>query len=675
MSRAVLVISPAPVFPTSAGNRRRILTVCETLRARGYEVDFALFGHEDEIYRAFGHHAPTDMKRMAEFFRNVFYIEPEDEIRIRTKSHAFLLDDWYSPQLDLFVDWYFRTYPATVAVFVNYVFLSSALTRAPKHVVRVIDAHDRFADRRLMYAAYRGEPNFFYLDRAAEADGLARADFVLAIQETEKAYFSSIAKAPVHLIMHRVERIRPPTRRLNAVRAIGFIGHGNDANVVSISQFAAAWSARRRHLGGPNLVIAGEICSIFAGGAPPGVQLLGYCDSLDDFYDAVDIVVTPLVMGTGLKIKTVEALAYGKPVVGTRLAFEGLDPVHEAHCCESSDAVVSAVASIAASGAAGDALCRASAELFDHYLEATKRGEDAFFRDFENRLDAAAANVVAEDVRPPADRDESTPAWVERFDSGALVWRETSVDSLPSEARRTLKFKSAPPRAAQGRLLATERRIATPRDDARAAARAFSPFRHRWFLADCESAAAETATGALECDDSLRADDFGPRDAPAAIESSALAALEDAQLAASDRDRLLAVTLGARPDWRASAWGLSVGRYLIALTTLAPPAVTRPGAVLWGTLTAAQGDDADASRPEHFRVEVTRVWLAEDAQCPGGAAWVRPGAKLTIVPVGLNFRLSRPIPRRPAELRLAFGRHIGVVSLPCIDFGPENGTS
>ena len=50
------------------------------------------------------------------------------------------------------------------------------------------------------------------------------------------------------------------------------------------------------------------------------------------FYAAVGCVLNPMVPGTGLKIKTVEALAHGMPVLGTRDAFSGLPAEHPGHC-------------------------------------------------------------------------------------------------------------------------------------------------------------------------------------------------------------------------------------------------------------------------------------------------------------------------------------------------------
>ena len=56
----------------------------------------------------------------------------------------------------------------------------------------------------------------------------------------------------------------------------------------------------------------------------PGVIRLGFVKELHTFYDAIDIALNPMVGGTGLKIKTVEPLCYGKPVLTTPSGAQGL---------------------------------------------------------------------------------------------------------------------------------------------------------------------------------------------------------------------------------------------------------------------------------------------------------------------------------------------------------------
>ncbi len=59
-----------------------------------------------------------------------------------------------------------------------------------------------------------------------------------------------------------------------------------------------------------------------------GIEGLGFVDDLDALFDSVAVSITPYRFGGGIKIKTLEALASGCPVVTTSIGAEGLDLVN-----------------------------------------------------------------------------------------------------------------------------------------------------------------------------------------------------------------------------------------------------------------------------------------------------------------------------------------------------------
>lgn len=58
--------------------------------------------------------------------------------------------------------------------------------------------------------------------------------------------------------------------------------------------------------------------------APQNVEFLGYVEDLADFYAAQDVIVAPLLSGGGLKIKVAEAMGFGKAIVASPIAIEGM---------------------------------------------------------------------------------------------------------------------------------------------------------------------------------------------------------------------------------------------------------------------------------------------------------------------------------------------------------------
>lgn len=57
----------------------------------------------------------------------------------------------------------------------------------------------------------------------------------------------------------------------------------------------------------------------------PGVEFTGFVDDLDALYQRSRVVCCPIFSGGGTRVKMIEAAAYGKPIVATRIGAEGLE--------------------------------------------------------------------------------------------------------------------------------------------------------------------------------------------------------------------------------------------------------------------------------------------------------------------------------------------------------------
>jgi glycosyltransferase involved in cell wall biosynthesis len=55
------------------------------------------------------------------------------------------------------------------------------------------------------------------------------------------------------------------------------------------------------------------------------IKILNNVPDLKDVYESIDLLVFPIFSGSGMKVKTAEALMYGKYIIGTAEAFEGYD--------------------------------------------------------------------------------------------------------------------------------------------------------------------------------------------------------------------------------------------------------------------------------------------------------------------------------------------------------------
>jgi glycosyltransferase involved in cell wall biosynthesis len=87
------------------------------------------------------------------------------------------------------------------------------------------------------------------------------------------------------------------------------------------------WPHVYRAMPEARLIIAGALPERIEGYdiGVPGVEFTGFVDDLDALYQRSRVVCAPILSGSGTRVKIVEAAAYGKPMVATRLGAEGLD--------------------------------------------------------------------------------------------------------------------------------------------------------------------------------------------------------------------------------------------------------------------------------------------------------------------------------------------------------------
>lgn len=71
-----------------------------------------------------------------------------------------------------------------------------------------------------------------------------------------------------------------------------------------------------------SLTVVGKICDKIQDNSR--IEKLGVVDDLAEIYNASKITICPMLTGTGIKIKVLESLGYGLPVVTTRRGVDGL---------------------------------------------------------------------------------------------------------------------------------------------------------------------------------------------------------------------------------------------------------------------------------------------------------------------------------------------------------------
>lgn len=362
MSLRLLIVSPIPSHPQDQGNSARIHLLGQGLRQAGIIVHF--------LYAQMEGLTPSQCAAMRADW-DYFHPMPYAPADMRpTGSGVYTLDDWYDPAVtraaaELHRRWHFH------AVLANYVWFSRILAAFPSDVLKILDTHDVFGERDQRFRDAGLAPEWFYTSHAEEARGLRRADIVLAIQDEEAAWFRATGHDDVRVIGHApAQRQRPPGKLAGAVR-VGYIASGNPLNRRSLIDLAT--KLPNTGVAGLRFVVAGSICDCLTE-RPGPFEILGRTQSLEEFYDQVDVVVNPMRFGTGLKIKSVEAIFQGLPLIATRPAMVGLPVRHALHDLPDPEAVATCLTETRFDEATLAALAEASRSSARDYRSSVRAG-------------------------------------------------------------------------------------------------------------------------------------------------------------------------------------------------------------------------------------------------------------------------------------------------------------
>jgi succinoglycan biosynthesis protein ExoO len=218
-----------------------------------------------------------------------------------------------------------RHAPAADFILADYAFATPAIPYCLSPGARsAVVMHDFFSQRAARFKAQNLSDSFASLDPAAEIALLGQADAVIAIQDVEgREIGKRLPHRSVLLTPMPAQTVDAP--QAGAGRSLLFVGSNTAPNVIGLSWFLKnAWPMILARIPDCNLRVAGTVKSAFDV-SPPQVQFLGLVDDLKPLYQNAAVVISPLTVGSGLKIKLVEALAHGKAVVATRVSVEGTD--------------------------------------------------------------------------------------------------------------------------------------------------------------------------------------------------------------------------------------------------------------------------------------------------------------------------------------------------------------
>ncbi len=349
MGEKILIITPVPIIPPHSGNKKRIYSICTELKKMGYELDLFYTGFDETLdqghervingsifeYRVHSNKfnfIQNPVLRVKELFIGIkiridkwlrYLIDGRDSFKYNKSVYEYRNLSKLRLLKDQIKKVEYR------AVIVNYAVFSFYFEFFDSEVTKVIDLHDCLTDRYKIFLERGEEPVKWYsLNYRDEKKALTKADIVWAITADEQKHYQKMllhSNVSVYTLRHMTlfKRIQTDKERSKSVL---MTGSDNQLNRRALQWFLDnIWPAVYSKYPGSELIIAGSLCnSKDSFENIRGVVFYGKYHKDEEVYRLADICVNPMLEGTGLKIKTLEALSYGKRVLSTNEGATGL---------------------------------------------------------------------------------------------------------------------------------------------------------------------------------------------------------------------------------------------------------------------------------------------------------------------------------------------------------------
>lgn len=332
----VLVVSDIYTHPHNQGNLQGVYRECLKMKEMGWEIDFLYWGKfgranltEMELFFGEDHFFYVNISYLKFSYHLRNYIRREMDKKGITKciSLPYAPDELYYEEIKEKVCILHNQRHYDV-IWLEYYLQSKLFDYIDKSVVKVIHTHDMFSNRQRIFQKDGKIPEFYYLTRRGERKALARADVVIAVQDTERDRFESLLKGTDTICLTVGNLIEKREAEFIHNSSYGFFGSINDANITAVETFIEkVLPAIKKKNPNSHFVIAGGVCKKIPDSDE--YQKIGYVRTLEEFYNRISFVVTPMLAGTGLNIKNIEALSFFKPIVTTNIGAKGLAGAEE----------------------------------------------------------------------------------------------------------------------------------------------------------------------------------------------------------------------------------------------------------------------------------------------------------------------------------------------------------
>lgn len=331
-NKNLLFFFPESPFSKRAGNVLRTYTNLKQLKSLGVNID--LVGVED-YYNSFG---DTAEGIDSEIINDVFVLKTKPPKKKLTSEYwKYKIQKKFNKEnSNQYLTQYLKDNFTAILdkkkydyLFINYEFWTDLIRNQDlKGAKTIVDTHDWIT----LNEFYNNKNLDLGKRFGEEINNLSFYDKVVTISQDEYFIFKSFLGDKVINIPPSFPENFEYTNTEKKYDLI-FVGSDNPFNVLSINWFVEkVLPLLPKEI---KISIIGRICKHVPD--HESIEKVFFADDLKTYYHASKIAICPMLKGTGIKIKVVEAMSYGIPVVGTEKAVDGFSDKKNNGCMVSDD--------------------------------------------------------------------------------------------------------------------------------------------------------------------------------------------------------------------------------------------------------------------------------------------------------------------------------------------------
>jgi O-antigen biosynthesis protein len=327
--KQMLVVSPFSPHPPVHGGAVRMFSLLKRLQ---HTVDIDLVTYvdtPDEMNK-------TSVAALEEICRHVALVERK-EISPSGPLDPSQTHGFRSQQMTETIEYFLERYDYDI-VQVEYTHMAHYMPPPANRMIRVLVEHDvsfvsLSRSRALLSGAAAKLANLYDWMRLLryEISAVENAEIVVVMSEHDKAELGKFADThSIHAIPNGVDcsQFSPQNdqREPGSILFVGFFRH--EPNVQAVDYFCRdVLPLIRKDRPDVRLQIVGASppVKIQQLANEPGIDVLGKVDDISAYYRKCAVFVAPILKGSGTRLKILEAMASGSPVVSTTVGAEGLD--------------------------------------------------------------------------------------------------------------------------------------------------------------------------------------------------------------------------------------------------------------------------------------------------------------------------------------------------------------